>query len=158
MPVPDPVLTPQQQLLDALNAQYKTHLDLSRVSFGVPVLVDPTVVDITDPAPPALPSRNSKVEITNAPGEPYEFATTLWFNRLSLTGLFESGSTTIAGDITHTYDLLPVLTTKFGFTVREEDIVGHQIEGGTYPLTVMLVADPASLLLFGQINLTLSGP
>lgn len=145
---------PKQQLLTALNALYRTNLSLSQVEFGTPDLVAPDVLDIFDPT-----LRNSKVEINSATGEPYEFTTVLHFNRLALATLFERRDTAFAGAITHTHDLLAELTARVGFPVTEHDIAGHPINTDAgYPLNLLLTAQPYSLLLYGQVEITLTGP
>lgn len=154
MPIPDPVKSPQQQLVEALNKTYRTRLTVEKVKFGTITMVDPTVFDISNPL-----KRNTKVEITNADDEPYEFATVLHFNRLSLEGLFAGRDTAFSGAVTHSHDLLPLLSGRLGFPVTADDIVGHEVEESVgYPKNLLLVAAETSLLLFGQVNLTLTGP
>jgi hypothetical protein len=154
MPIPDPVKSPQQQLVEALNLMHRTRLTTGKVKFGTITMVDPTVLDITNPL-----TRNTKVEITNADDEPYEFATVLHFNRLSLEALFVGRETTFDGAVTHSHDLLPLLSGRLGFPVTADDIVGHEIEESVgYPKSLLLVAAETSLLLFGQVNVTLTGP
>jgi len=140
--------------VEGVNRLYRTRLTEGQVKFGLPELIDPTVVDISDPT-----RRNSQVEITNADDEPYEFATVLHFNRLSLAALFEGRDTTFAGAVTHSHDLLPLLTSRLGLPVTADDIVGHDIDDSVgYPKNLLLVAAETSLLLFGQISITLTGP
>jgi hypothetical protein len=83
----------------------------------------------------------------------------LHFNRLSLASLFESRSKSFSGAIDHTHDLLPAMSNRLGFPVSADDIVGHPIDTFMgYPLNVLLFATNRSLLLYGQIEVTLSGP
>jgi hypothetical protein len=154
MPIPHPSKTPQQQLIESLNVKYQVNLSVNQVRFGTPILLDGDVETTLDPL-----VRNSSVEITNAVEEPYEFTTMLHFNRLSLASLFLQRSVLFAGAITHTHHLLSTLTSRLGFPVGSDDIVGHTIDTPAgYPLNVLLLAAPGSLLLYGQIEVTLTGP
>lgn len=154
MPAPDPLKTPRQQLVEALNRLYKTRLTEEKVKFGTVTLINPDVTDVLNPA-----ERNSTVEISNADDEPYEFATVLHFNRLSLASLFVGRDTSFSGAVTHSHDLLPLLSGRLGFPVTVDDIVGHDIDDTVgFPKNLLLSAAETSLLLFGQINITLTGP
>lgn len=154
MPAPHPTQTPEEQLVAALCQKYRVRLTAAQVQFGVPTLLFPDVEVISDPT-----IRNSSVEVTHAPGEPYEFATMLHFNRLSLASLFLNRNKTFSGDIDHTHELLPELSNRLGFVVRTNDLIGHPIDVEMgYPLNVLLRAAPGSLLLYDQIEVTLSGP
>lgn len=154
MPVPDISKTPRQQLVEAINHQYRRRLTESGVKFGVVKLLAPTVLNVNDPT-----ARNSTVEISNADDEPYEFTTVLHFNRLPLDRLFVGRDRAFAGAVTHSHDLVPALTARLGIPVSAEDIVGHDIDTSSgYPFNMLLVAAETSLLLFGQISITLTGP
>lgn len=151
---PHSQLTPQQQLVQALNVKYHTHLSVEQVQFGAPVLVD--TVDNSSDNPSV---KNSRMKITNAQGEPYEFVTLLHFNRLALSALLSVLTAPFVGAVTHTFDLLPALSDRFGFPVTEGDIVGVAIDVSSgYPLTVQLVAADESLLLRGHGDVVLAGP
>lgn len=156
MPIPHPTKTPQEQLVERLNQRYRTILTAADVTFGIPIQV---IEAMPGNGSPDIPAWNATVEMSNAEGVPYEFNTTLHFTRLPLAALFEMRSKTFAGEIVHTHDLLPQLSSRLGFQVRAEDIVGHPIviQSG-YPLTLWLIAANTSLLLFGQIEITLTGP
>lgn len=154
MPVPHPTLTPEEQIVESLNRLYRVRLSVSQVEFGIPVLLPSPVETIADPQ-----VRNSTVQISSALGESYEFTSTVHFNRLSITSLFENRNHVFPGAVTHTHDLLPALSSLFGFPVTANDIVGHTIDvPAGYPLNVLLRAAPRSLLLYGQFEITLSGP
>ncbi len=154
MPVPHPTLSAREQLVDSINRLYQVRLLPEQVQFGVPELIDGSVTDIEEPT-----ARNSRVQIRDANGEPYEFTSALHFNRLSLETLFLRRDKNFAGEIIHTFDLLPQIIERLGFQVTEEDIVGHEIElGGGYPASVLLVAAETSLLLYGEVNVFLTGP
>lgn len=154
MPAPDPIKSPRQQLVEALNRLYRTRLSEANVKFGTVTLIDSTIVDISHPT-----LRNSQVEISNADDEPYEFATVLHFNRLSLAAIFDGRDTSFAGAIAHSHDLLPLLTSRLGLPLSTDDIVGHDIDDTVgYPKNLLLVAAETSLLLFGEVSITLTGP
>lgn len=154
MPVPHPTISPAQQLVDAINRLYQRRLTVEQVRFGNPELITDQVQDISEPE-----SRNSRVEFTDLSGQPYEFSTMLHFNRLSLGALFLRRDKNFDGEINNTHDLLAAVSQRVGFTVSEEDIVEHEIDWNLpYPFTLLLVANPRSLLLIGDINLTLTGP
>jgi hypothetical protein len=147
MPAPHPTKSPSEQLVDQLNITYRTNLTSSQVVFGRPVQISNDL------------SGNARVVVSSSPGEPYEFTTTLYFSRLSLQRLFQFHSVVFSGDFTHTHQLLDSLSERLGFQVSENDIVGHTIDvGAGYPVNVLLVADLDSLRLYGQIQITLSGP
>lgn len=154
MSTPVPNKTPQEQLVAAINRLHNVELTTANVRFGVPELVDTVVNDLSDPT-----RRNSRVQILNAVTEPYEFSSTLHFNRLSLETVFGARKTSFSGEITHTHDLLPQLSERLGFSVSAEDIVGHPVDASNgYPMTLLLIAATSSLLLYGQVNVTLTGP
>lgn len=152
MPVPEINKTPQVQLVEAINRLYKTQLTPEDVQFYAPELINNVVNDVLVPS-----LRNSRVGISNVSGGPYEFATTLHFNRLSLDVLFRGRSTTFAGSVTHSHDLLPLLRERLGINVTADDVTGHQIENTVgYPFSMLLMAAPSSLLLYGEVNITLT--
>lgn len=154
MPAPDPLKTPRQQLLAALNLKCHTRLTEAQVTFGSVVLLD---ADLFDTSAPDF--RNSTVGITNAAGEPYEFTTVLHFDRLSLDTLFDKRDKTFAGEITHSHQLLPMISERLGFPVTADDLIGHDIDEAVgYPKNVLVVAAENSLLLYGSVNLLLTGP
>lgn len=154
MPVPHPTLSSREQLVDSINRLHEVRLLPEQVTFGIPELIDGSVNDIEEPT-----ARNSRVQIRDANGEPYEFTSALHFNRLPLQALFQRRDKNFAGEIIHTHDLLPELIVRLGFQVTEEDIIGHEIElGSGYPASVLLVAAETSLLLYGEVNVFLTGP
>lgn len=149
----DPNLTPREQIVRELNRKYKTVLEATDVIFDVPIQVIQTLPINGTMEEPAW---NATVVLRNAEGLPYEFNTTLHFTRLPLAELFSSRNTTFVGPIRHTHELLPQLSTRLGMTIRPEDIVGHTIDDAlTYPLTMWLIAADPSLLLFGQVEITI---
>lgn len=154
MPIPHPTDSPALQLVNAINRLYQRNLDVSQVRFGIPELISEEINDISDPT-----LRNSQVEFTDLNGQPYEFSTMLHFNRLSLGALFQRRDRNFAGEINNTHDLLAAVSQRVGFTVTTSDIVEHEIDWNLpYPFTLLLVAHPRSLIIIGDINLTLTGP
>lgn len=154
----DPSIPVKKQILDMINAKYNVNLTVDDVEFGQVTLVgsEPAY----DPSPSEQPfNHNSRVEIRNSDGQPYEFTTTLAFSRLSLAVLFENLDKKFIGEITHTHQLIPLLRERTGLPITEDDIDGHEIEGTVgYPKTVLLNAAFNSLLLFGSVTVTLAGP
>lgn len=154
MATPVPNQSPEEQLVASLNRLQNVNLTADQVRFGVPELVNTVVNDLSDPT-----QRNSRVQITNAVTEPYEFSSVLHFNRLSLATVFQVPEAKFGGEITHTHDLLPQMSERLGFLVSANDIVGHSVDTSNgYPQTLLLIAAASSLLLYGQVNVTLTGP
>ncbi len=154
MPTPHPTLSAKEQLVDSINRLYQVQLLPEQVFFGVPELIDGSVNDISDPT-----ARNSRVQIRDENGEPYEFTSALHFNRLSLEALFHRRDKVFVGEITHTHQMLAEVSARLGFQVTADDLMDHQIELGTgYPASVLLVAKDTSLLLYGSVNVFLPGP
>ena len=158
MATPDPQKTPEEQLIGVVNTKYRTNLSVDQVVFG-------RVWDLNNLVPADLPTFdiepgfNSAVDLRSADGQPYEFATSLHYNRLALGVLFSERDRTFVGEINHTHELVPLLRQRLGFQISTADIAGHEIEGPVgYPKTVLLNAAPNSLLLNGSVEITLAGP
>jgi hypothetical protein len=155
MPIPHPTQTPQEQLVERINLRYHTVLTPADVEFGIPVQV---IEALPNNGSPGIPPWNATVQMRPAEGVPYEFNTTLHFTRLPLTALFAARSKVFQIAIPHTHSLLPQISSRLGFTVRPEDIVGHSVELSGLPKTMWLMAAETSLLLFGQVEITLTAP
>lgn len=141
-----PTVPPRIQLLEAINVKYRKELELHHVEFGMPQ-VNPVVGS----------PFNTLVEITNVEGQPYEFTTTLQFNRLSFEAAFVGYPRTIGGTFGHSHELAEPLANLLKLPITAEDLAGFEL-GGAYPRSVLLSASPQSLLLFGQVRLELTGP
>ena len=141
-----PTKSVRQQLVDAINTKYRKQLEVEHVDFGTPSV---------NPNPDS--PFNTVMEISGVEGQPYEFTTVLQFTRLAMEDVFFGRSRTFGGVITHTHDLVEAVAQRVGLPVTGEDILGHPIESSVFPQSLLLSADPRSMLLHGQVVLELTG-
>lgn len=144
--------TVKDVLTEAVNRDFGLALTADQLNFDTPELINPEVVDFNS----AL--RNSHVRIWRAAdkdGPAVELE--IDYNRLQLLKLasFRSLQFPYTGQAT-TLDLLPQFNARFGVTLTAEDIVSEPvIAAGDESYTAQLRAAPASLMIFGELELSL---
>lgn len=143
----------QDVLIEAVNTKSNLALTFEQVSFDLPVMVDPTVVDLTDPA-----KRNSSVRFTTNDTEQRVVAN-IQYNRLSLPKLFEIYPTQLPQDdaAVSAYDVLPAIGLQLNLELDPADFQDTAIVAGS-PRTVQLKAADGSYVYFGQVDLTIASP
>lgn len=135
-------------IVDFVNLAKGLNLSRADLSYGQPVLIDPTVRTLVHPT-----RRNTRVEVSFAGNLSHpRFEITAFYNRLYLPRLFLQVSKHVElADETSVHELLPKISAATQFNFLPEDVIDGEINpDGTF----VLEAHPDSMGVFGEVEMT----
>lgn len=144
--------TLKERLITAINEKYDYGLVFEQVTFGLPVLTNPAVDDLSTTA------RNTSVNVSVGP-DGATMSGAVRYNRLSIPHLFANESIDFddqdpAAD--STYDLLAAIGERLNLVLDEEDFDDTPIQSGDGVRLVTLSAKTNSYVYFGASTLNLN--
>jgi hypothetical protein len=140
-------------LVQEANARHGLALNVNEVVFGVPVLIDDSILDLSDPV-----LRNSTVVMTAGGQADGRVEITTTYNRLSLSKVMQFFSTTFVDQGEETiHELLPRLSARLGYTFDASDFSPTAFEpvGEDGNRQANFTARNTSLSFFAQVLITL---
>lgn len=142
----------RQMMLDRVNAEFGYSFTLDDLEFGTPLLVDPTVLDLSDPV-----RRNTNIQVKARASTNVPFETTVRYNRLHLTRLTQHLPVELADEGQATsLDLLSTLNGQMGIVLGPDDIDPLSVtDMGDGTRTVTFRASSTSLTVLGEVEFRL---
>lgn len=164
----DPILSVKDQLAELFNESLlaqqglETEYVVEDLTFAVPALYAPGVIDLTQPT-----SRNTSLLVSvEVPAEiegdePTVIQSNLHYNRLHVPVLISNfgGDVEGTGDEASTHDLLEALSAALGTELLAEDFedeILDEVDAETYTCTLRATAN--SLGYFGEGTITIKFP
>lgn len=143
----------QDELIAAVNDRYGYNLTWEQVTFGLPVMVNPAIIDLSDPE-----LRNSRVDFTVGGDGGPTITAHIKYNRLSLGEFFQFYSPDfddLDPAITSAHGLLTVIGERLQLELDPADFEDSPITPVTGGRTLNLTAAANSYVYYGSASLNL---
>lgn len=102
-----------QLVIDLINFQNRTNLQLADIVFGVP----------TAPSSSDAQGRNTQVVISGTASSPFQGTATVYYNRLSLPLLFKYGAVGVLDNFSTLEEALVLVNRDYGLAITLDELV-----------------------------------